>query len=594
MSGLLVGVVLAVMSMGWIFKASNKIVFESDDTKTLGLQFEPAPQVALRPLTHDEMALKLPGIKDGEQAMKEAAVLAERVTAGYLSNDWNSSCSGTYSASLCRAMSEYFTKQDEMSADKNRGPKRSIVFDARKMAQLQGEDFNHLLSRAPDWGIKQIESFAGPALKIESCPHSFSLVLARKLETYLDAGESWELFDRLQNHGMSCLKATDSWAEFLALRTALFWIARGNNEKALPLLEQARAATQKKEEYRTLYWLTRVNHALNRTLDESKVREEMFRRFPLSWHTILAKGSSGVDPLDVFLKAPVYPDKYFSGDASIDLKLAWLQALLDLEGSAYAVKRYGEYVLKDLPTSIDPGVVQFLARSFDRAGFHRLQIVALSSLNYNNPDALNRESLRLLFPKPFFEELDKHSKQLDTALLLGLARQESGFDPAATSNADAKGLLQILPSTARSLRQRVSKADLYDYAHNIEIGSRYVLKLIAQFDGSVEEALAAYNAGQGTLRKWESRYGFAKETILFMDLMPYRETRDYVPSILRNAYWYHRLFPEFTSALNEQSATSDLLRKQLERVGHFNSASTAPEPKADLKEAPQPAPAADE
>ncbi len=91
------------------------------------------------------------------------------------------------------------------------------------------------------------------------------------------------------------------------------------------------------------------------------------------------------------------------------------------------------------------------------------------------------------------------------------------------------------------------------------------MKLIRLFDGSVERALASYNAGQGNVRKWDRRFRFVDDVQLYLDLIPFRETRDYVPAILRNAFWYHRLFPEFSKDLESAAVTkSELLMTSLQ------------------------------
>ena len=270
-----------------------------------------------------------------------------------------------------------------------------------------------------------------------------------------------------------------------------------------------------------------------------------------------------MDPLEVFLKLPAYPDKYEAKEDLQNLRILWLQALTENDSLPVASKKYGEYVVKRIDSQIDLGLLQYLARVLDRAGYHRLQIIALNQVMVRHPEFLSRESLRLLFPKPFYDDLDRNSPHLDTSILLGLARQESGFDPTASSGANAHGLLQLLPSTARGLSRSTKKSELYNYAKNIELGSKFMMNLIRYFDGSVEKALASYNAGQGAVKKWVSRYFFIKDEQLFMDMIPYRETRDYVPNILRNAYWYHRLFPEMTDSLSDVVATSALLKANL-------------------------------
>jgi hypothetical protein len=102
--------------------------------------------------------------------------------------------------------------------------------------------------------------------------------------------------------------------------------------------------------------------------------------------------------------------------------------------------------------------------------------------------------------------------------------------------------MQLMPGTARRL-ERVSKNRLVDPRTNIRIGIKYFAQLVEQFNGDAELALAAYNAGPERAETWVKRYP-VQERLLFLDLIPFKETREYVASISRNYYWYRRLYPE--------------------------------------------------
>lgn len=564
-SGLAVGFILSLLSMAWLFKASSKIVFETDEAKTLGLQFEGLSQVALRPLTKKEIGQRL-GIGDEAELASLIGVFAQRIAAGYLPKDWSAQCEALYHKSFCFALDDYFQKVSEIkSAPKSvsHGRHKKFIFDIRRVKELQTQDFNQLVSKLPDWGMAQFKRFGDAAMKIDTCPRALSLALARKIEIHMPEESAWLYLKRLQTHGLQCLEGSQPGAEFNFQRAGLIEYGLGHFLEASVLFERARTATEKREDYRTLYWLSKSYQAIGRAKESAATATELYQRYPLSWHTITLKIENQIDPLEYFLNRPTYPDKYESTDDLQNLRILWLQALLEYESSSFASKKYGEFVVRRLNSQVDSGLLQYMARILDRAGFHRLQIIGLNQVLIAHPEFLSRESLRLLFPKPFYEELDRNSPHLDTALLLGLARQESGFDPAAKSGANAHGLLQLLPSTARGLNRKLKKSELMDYAKNIELGARFMMNLINYFGGSVEKALAAYNAGQGSVRKWSARYSFVQDEQLFMDMVPFRETRDYVPSILRNAYWYHRLFPDMTESLSEVVATSELLKKQL-------------------------------
>jgi soluble lytic murein transglycosylase len=129
-------------------------------------------------------------------------------------------------------------------------------------------------------------------------------------------------------------------------------------------------------------------------------------------------------------------------------------------------------------------------------------------------------------------------------LVAGLIHQESAFQMNATSVSNALGLMQLLPSTARGLarhsRIRYSQSRLFDPNYNVRLGTTYLSNLMKQF-GSVEEALAAYNAGENRVTAWTTGQNY-RETAEFVESIPFTQTRQYVEIITRNAEIYRRLY----------------------------------------------------
>ncbi len=115
--------------------------------------------------------------------------------------------------------------------------------------------------------------------------------------------------------------------------------------------------------------------------------------------------------------------------------------------------------------------------------------------------------------------IDKVAKKhgVDQKLVRALVRQESGFNPNATSHCGAQGLMQLMPATAKGL----GVTDAYNPVQNVEGGVKYLKGLLNKYNGNVILALAAYNAGPGAVDK----YG---------NVPPYKETQNYVKSILAN------------------------------------------------------------
>jgi len=121
---------------------------------------------------------------------------------------------------------------------------------------------------------------------------------------------------------------------------------------------------------------------------------------------------------------------------------------------------------------------------------------------------------------PYGAEITAAAKRhgIDPALLAGLVKQESGFNPAAASPAGARGLTQLMPGTAAGL----GVSDPLDPAQALEGGAKYLREQLDRFDGDVARALAAYNAGPGAVQ----RYG---------GVPPYAETQNYVRIVQANA-----------------------------------------------------------
>ena len=159
-----------------------------------------------------------------------------------------------------------------------------------------------------------------------------------------------------------------------------------------------------------------------------------------------------------------------------------------------------------------------------------------------------RDHLALRFPLVYEPQFKRASLRttLPTPLLFAIARQESALQPDARSSANARGLMQLLPSTAQLAAKRAvlpipATRDLYDPATNIALGSFHLAWLIKRFDGQTPLAIAAYNAGEHRVDRWiKEAQGMPMD--LWIERIPFRETRNYVKNVLAFRHVYaHKL-----------------------------------------------------
>jgi len=155
---------------------------------------------------------------------------------------------------------------------------------------------------------------------------------------------------------------------------------------------------------------------------------------------------------------------------------------------------------------------------------------------------------RLLFPLPRLDALQGEAAvhDLDPMLVAALIRQESAFDPRARSGADARGLMQMLPSVGASQARAVGLREwdpvlLYEPDVNLRLGTRHLASVARQY-GPLEHVLAAYNAGGSRVERWLRTGGVAEDPELFVERIPYVETRDYVRRVLVNLARYEALY----------------------------------------------------
>ena len=162
-----------------------------------------------------------------------------------------------------------------------------------------------------------------------------------------------------------------------------------------------------------------------------------------------------------------------------------------------------------------------------------------------------RAAWDVFYPLGWWSNIKEEAKRknVDPYMIAGLIRQETIFNPTARSRANAMGLMQLLPSTGRSVAKKyslgggvISSADLYNPVLNIQLGTSYVADLMGSF-GRFEYVAAAYNGGPTRVARWLRELPPA-EIEDWVDSIPLSETRMYVQGVYRNARQYRRLYDD--------------------------------------------------
>ncbi len=164
--------------------------------------------------------------------------------------------------------------------------------------------------------------------------------------------------------------------------------------------------------------------------------------------------------------------------------------------------------------------------------------------------AQEAEKKNIIIPDQAYPLVDNYLRgvnDVEWALVHALIRQESRFDEQAISPAGARGLMQVMPGTAKEVARKAGLAHQTDWLitrpdHNIKLGTKYIAQMVARYNGNYALALAAYNAGPGRVDRWVKEFGDPRkgeiDLIDWIELIPIYETRNYVQRVMEGVYVY--------------------------------------------------------
>ncbi|HXG51618.1 MAG TPA: transglycosylase SLT domain-containing protein [candidate division Zixibacteria bacterium] len=209
------------------------------------------------------------------------------------------------------------------------------------------------------------------------------------------------------------------------------------------------------------------------------------------------------------------------------------------------LRRFAVRELEELRRAgaMQPGLSVLLAREFARNQAFSQSVAVTNGLPVSWSE---RDFYR--FPLAYWTTVRKEAaeKELDPYLVVSLIRQESLFDPRARSPASAMGLMQLLPSTAARIARQsglagFSEEKLFEPELNIALGTQYLKDLLRRYANNLIKAIAAYNAGEAAVDRWERELA-SDDVEEFVERIPYLETRQYVKLVVRNHRIYKKLY----------------------------------------------------
>jgi peptidoglycan lytic transglycosylase len=330
---------------------------------------------------------------------------------------------------------------------------------------------------------------------------------------------------------------------------------------ALELLKsELRSYGDSKYAENALYFLGKQNESEKQEGSARACYERLTAKFPNTYYAVLARArlkeitapssAAMVSFLDeVHWPSPAQFPSFTASD-SVDLRLhrASLLASAGMQDLAEGELKFGARNDGEQPNVYAFELAKMAsARNAPDEAMRDVRIYAPGYL-FMPLDQAPAQFWQLAFPLPYRAAVQQYSaaQNLDPYLVAALIRQESEWNAAVISHANAYGLMQLVPRTGRQLARhfgskRLNAQQLLNPTRNIQLGTLYFHNLLDAAGGQPEIALAAYNAGPTRSNLWRS-WGPFREPAEFVEVVPFHETREYIQLVLRNADLYRRLY----------------------------------------------------
>ncbi len=376
------------------------------------------------------------------------------------------------------------------------------------------------------------------------------------LKAYIYSGQYAEGFKFVQDN-----KLIDDLVKqrpVVLFYAALIGLRFNKDKQILPVLKHL-MNTDSEYKLQAMY----LNYNILKDLKDNDYKKEaskLVQFYPLTYYGLVVAHNESLTQDLPFLKSTPEPKVNFKFDVPEEKRKLKHLVFINTNNLNSRFRKFMDSTLNSL--SFESQMI--FAYKFHMEGEPLAAIKVMNVVWTSRRDWIHPSITPIAYPKGYLESVKKHSvANIDPFLVLGLIRQESAFQKNATSQSSARGLMQLLTGTAKEMARslRLYKVSLpwglYSPDVNIRLGSFYLKKRIEAYKGHVPMALASYNVGPGRLQKWsvdrnlitslqDTMYEDSwKVQDLWVEEMPWEETRFYVKAVLRNYYLY-TLFEDYS------------------------------------------------
>lgn len=310
----------------------------------------------------------------------------------------------------------------------------------------------------------------------------------------------------------------------------------------------------------SLFWSAKIYDKLGRTAERDAKAQQIVDEFPFSYYAYRVKELWG--PRTAKTAPNVFPDMNAELAKITEPRLEVVRALQDVGLNRAAAREMKVLASK---YASNPGVQLMLADVYVRGGepFKANTVLQRQFRSFVRHGGTNipQRFWEILFPLAYWETFraEGERRNIDPYLLVSITRQESGFEPTTVSNAGAVGLMQIMPEEAARIAAAgalgdVTREDLFDPRKNIAVGAAELAQKLEVMQGNPILAIASYNAGESAVGTWLEKQPI-DDVDLFVETIPYAETRLYVKTVTRNRHEYRRIYESSSSTAASGSET---------------------------------------